>query len=342
MSLFRAVLSLPAGLSAEARVKAEALAKAGAWCCVLGALWVVPGASVALAQTGETARVTAATAVIRAEPKPNAVPLTTVKAGTTMEVRAIEGEWVKIALFITNVRIEAYVLKRSVAIEKPAPAATPAARGAAAPTARDAVVSKFGMSALVESGAKSSGLVPTMARVVPVATRVMTAKEAATAMPIGPPPSLPTDPSAALAYVWQIDRVAADARVMAEPRPTIVVRYDAAPGISPDDFVPAIVRLAGTPTGSRIMSIMRGRVDSPSRTVADWNVEKELKQDVVRSSMELTARGLVKLTPEADLGPGEYAVVMRPTGNKNFAGANVLSATEDGRVFGIAWVFVRK
>jgi hypothetical protein len=294
-----------------------------------------------LAQTGETARVTAATAVIRGEPKPTGVVLTTVKAGTTMEVRGIEGDWVKIALFITNVRIEAYVLKRSVAIEKPGAAATPAARGAS-PSARDAVVSKFGMSAIVESGAKPSGLLPTMARVVPVASRAMTAKEAATAMPIGPPPSLPTTPSAALAYVWQIDRVGADTRVMAEPRPTIAVRYDAAPGISPDDFVPAIVRLAGTPTGARIMSIMRGRVDSPSRTIADWNVEKELKQDVVRCSTEMTARGLVKITPEADLEPGEYAVVMRPTGNKTFAGANVLSATDDGRVFGIAWVFVRK
>jgi hypothetical protein len=139
-----------------------------------------------------------------------------------------------------------------------------------------------------------------------------------------------------------IDRLAADVRVMAEPRPTIVVRYDAAPGISPDDFVPAIVRLVGTPTGPRVVSAMRGRVDSASRTVADWNVEKDLKQEIVRSTTEATARGLVKLTPEADLEPGEYAVVMRPTGNKSFAGSNVLSPAEDGRVFGIAWVFVRK
>ena len=129
---------------------------------------------------------------------------------------------------------------------------------------------------------------------------------------------------------------------MPEARPTIVVRYDEAPGISPDDFAPAIVRLIGTPTGPRVMSAMRGRVDSPSRVVADWNVERDLKQEIVRSSMELTARGLVKIKPDVDLEPGEYAVVMRPTGNKNFAGSNVLSATEDGRVFGIAWVFVRK
>jgi len=299
----------------------------------------------ALAQTGETARVTAANAVIRAEPRANAVVLTTVKTGTTMEVRAIEGDWVKIAMFITNVRIEAYILKRSVAIEKidkPAAAAAPASRGTAAPASRDAVVAKFGMSALVESGAKPSGLTPTMARVVPMAARADTAKAAATAMPIGPPSALPTTPSAAVTYVWLIDRVTADARVMPEARPTIVVRYDEAPGISPDDFAPAIVRLIGTPTGPRVMSAMRGRVDSPSRVVADWNVERDLKQEIVRSSMELTARGLVKIKPDVDLEPGEYAVVMRPTGNKNFAGSNVLSATEDGRVFGIAWVFVRK
>jgi len=302
------------------------------------------GAVTALAQTGETARVTAATAVIRAEPKATAVVLTTVKAGATLEVRAIEGDWVKIAMFMAGVRFEAYVSKRSVVIEKPAtaaPASTPAARGAA-PAARDAVVSKFGMSAVVESGAKTSGLVPTMTRVVPMAARADTAKAAATAMPIGPGTPLPTTSSAAVTYVWLIDRLAADVRVMAEPRPTIAVRYDAAPGISPDDFVPAIVRLVGTPTGPRVVSAMRGRVDSASRTVADWNVEKDLKQEIVRSTTEATARGLVKLTPEADLEPGEYAVVMRPTGNKSFAGSNVLSPTDDGRVFGIAWVFVRK
>jgi hypothetical protein len=90
------------------------------------------------------------------------------------------------------------------------------------------------------------------------------------------------------------------------------------------------------------MSAMRGRVDSPARVVADWNVDKDLKQEIVRSSVELTSRGVAKVTPEADLEAGEYAVVMRPTGNKSFAGSNVLSATKDGRVFGIAWVFVRK
>jgi hypothetical protein len=314
---------------------------------VVSTLCLLLGLSTALAQTGETARVTAATAVIRAEPKATAVVLTTVKAGATLEVRAIEGDWVKIAMFMAGVRFEAYVSKRSVVIEKndkpatAAPASTPAARGAA-PAARDAVVSKFGMSAVVESGAKTSGLVPTMTRVMPMAARADTAKAAATAMPIGQGSPLPTTPSAVVTYVWLIDRVAADVRVMTESRPTIVVRYDAAPGISPDDFVPAIVRLVGTPTGPRVVSAMRGRVDSPSRTVADWEVGKDLKQEIVRSTTEVTARGLVKLTPEADLEPGEYAIVMRPTGNKNFAGSNVLSPTEDGRVFGIAWVFVRK
>ena len=67
-----------------------------------------------------------------------------------------------------------------------------------------------------------------------------------------------------------------------------------------------------------------------------------MKQDLVPSGVELTTRGVAKITAAGPLPPGEYAIVMRPTGNKKFAGTSVLAEAEEGRVFGMAWVFVAK
>jgi hypothetical protein len=67
-----------------------------------------------------------------------------------------------------------------------------------------------------------------------------------------------------------------------------------------------------------------------------------LKQDVVKTTVQVIDRGVATLTPAAKLAPGEYAVVLRPTGNKKFSGESVLSPAADGRVFGTAWVVIVK
>ena len=53
-------------------------------------------------------------------------------------------------------------------------------------------------------------------------------------------------------------------------------------------------------------------------------------------------RGGVKLTPTADLAPGNYAIVIRPVSHRKLAGPEVLGNTGEGRVFSIAWDFVIK
>ena len=287
------------------------------------------------AEAGQTVRVTVAQANVRADANANAPVLTTVKSGARLEVRGVEGDWYKVAMFVGAVRFEAYVSRRVVALEKTA-TADPAAP-AAAPVDPPAAA-KFGMSATFESNYASDPLVPSVAKVMQLAARADTVRAAATAMPLGAGGPLPSSPTALVTYVWVVDG-GADTREIAERRPTMVVKYDAAPGISPDDFRPAIVRLAGTPAGTRVMSAIRARVDQSKRTVLDWDVARELKQEVVKATVELADRGIASVRPDTDLEPGSYAVVMRPAGNKKFSGASVLSPNKDGRVFGICWVF---
>ena len=285
------------------------------------------------AQAGQTVRVTVAQANIRADANANAPVLTTVKSGARLEVRGVEGDWYKVAMFVGAVRFEAYVSKRVVALDK---GGTDAAATAA--KADPPVAARFGMSATFESNYATEPMTPTVAKVVQLAARADTARAAATAMPLGVGAPLPGSPTALITYVWVVEG-AANSREMTERRPTLVVKYDAAPGISPDDFTPAIVRLVGTPSGARVMSAMRARVDQSKRSVLDWDVARELKQEVVKSTVELADRGIASVRPDADLENGSYAVVMRPSGNKKFSGASVLSPTKDGRVFGICWVF---
>jgi hypothetical protein len=105
---------------------------------------------------------------------------------------------------------------------------------------------------------------------------------------------------------------------------------------------PAIVQVIGSAAGPRVIGAVRGRVDQATRAQADWDLERDLKHEVIASKVEISPRGVARISPVAALPPGDYAVVMRPTGNKKFAGASVLDEAEEGRVFGIAWVFVVK
>jgi len=306
------------------------------WLLVCGAL-----AHLAAQSTG-AARVTATTASIRADPKPTAAVLTTVKAGARLEVRGSDGDFYQVVTVVGTVRIQGYVLKRSVTLDK-APDAAPAAPAPATtpkPPAPVAGPAKFGMSASVAAAGKSAPLVASTARTIQVAERADSPRAAAMAMPVGAATPLPTGPGSVVTYLWILD-VPKDAKVLAG-KPAFTVQFKDAPGISPDDFAPALVSLAVTPAGSRVMSVVRGRLDQATRATGDWDVARDLRQDLVKATVEPIERGSVRITPAADLTPGEYALVMRPTGNKKFAGTSVLSPSADGRVFGIAWIFVVK
>ena len=195
------------------------------------------------------------------------------------------------------------------------------------------------MSVTVQIAAKSQAMTAVMARVMRMVDRVDSARAAAIALPIGKGGVLPAAAGALITYVWVFDQLPAG-RLVSPATPAFVVRYREAPGVSPEDVAPAIVQVIGSAAGPRVVGAVRGRVDQASRATADWDLDRDLKQEVVASTLEFSSRGVATIAPVAPLPPGDYAIVFRPTGTKKFAGTSVLSDAEEGRVFGIAWLFV--
>jgi hypothetical protein len=317
------------------------------------------GASV-LAQADVTVRVTAARANVRAEPNEKGAVITQVTVGTVLTLKAVEGDWFRVQLpadaRLGGARVEAFISRKvaslvGAASDAPAPS-TPApgtpARSPAAPStsARGASAlstppMRDGMLVAMQSGGSSVWLTPAAARVIRIADRVDSARAAAVALPIGQSHPPPVNTSTQISYVWVTDQ-ASSSRVISDPKATFAVQYKEVPGVSPDDFAPALVRLTGTPSGVRVVAAIRGRADQTSRRQLDWDVVRDFKYELVKTSVDQPERGVASLQPAAPLEPGEYAIVLRPAGSKKFAGVSVLSETGEGRALNLIWAFTVK
>lgn len=278
----------------------------------LGAIAVAAMAAAGLeAQDGASVKVTVPHANIRSEASDRAPVVTQVPSGTLLQLLSVEGDWFHVRVSVGSIRIEAYISKKVAALA-PAPAAAPAAPSPAAspapsPTAAGTI---DGMSVAVDLSGTSTWVTPHSAKV---------SRDGET-------------------WAWIVDGSAAD-RVLDDRRPSFVVVFKDVPGVSPDDLAPVLVRLTPAAAGGRLVAAARGSADLASRPAADWDLSKDLKQDVVRSESQLLERGAVKIRAAADLPAGQYAVVLRPTSKKKLAGADVLSSSGAGRAFALAWDF---
>jgi hypothetical protein len=316
-------------------------------------MWALVGASPTVLAQDSAVRVTAARANIRAEASETSPVLTQVTSGTVLELLATEGEWFHVRVAVGTIRIDAYISKKVAAL---APPPASAARGAAPPSAlggrsespaptpaaaADPAVanSRDGMSVALVAGESTNWMSPGTVRVLRARDKVDSLARLAASMPSPNDVPASADGSAQVTYVWAVDGKAAN-RVLDTRRPSFVVMFKDVPGVGPDDLMPLIVRLTPTASDARIFGAARGRADEASRDDADWDVMKELKQDVVRANTETLGRGTVRLQPAGDLAPGEYAVVLRPTNAKRkLAGRSVLGNQAEGHAFGLVWEF---
>jgi hypothetical protein len=305
---------------------------------------VVCLAAPAAVQAPERVRVTVPRANVRAEPSVQAPALTQATVGTVFDLRGSEGDWYRIQVIVSGVRIEAWISKTVSAmvpvdarvLPKSAAAAPTAARVRASAQFED--VARFGLGAGLVLAGETRWFAPAAARVVRLAERVDSARAAAIAMPVGTGRPLPESASAQMTWVWVVDERAPVLEVDVA-RPMFVVRFREGPGVSPEDFAPAIVQVTGTAAGPRVIAAARGRVDQADRAQVDWDLGRDLRHETVRVTLETRERGSAGIAPAVDLAPGRYAIVLRPLGNKRFAGASVLDDDEEGRVFGTVWLF---
>ena len=296
------------------------------------------------AQDGSV-KVTAARANIRSEPNDKAPVLTQVTANTILVLRAVEGEWYRVQVppdpKLGPVRIEAYISSKVATIVTPigpAPAARPTEGASAAPPLLpEPAGTLHGMSVAVMRGNTMTFLDSSEARLRIAPAKSDSFRALASSLPMEDQPfaGKATDP---VIYAWTIDG-AASTTVMTEKRPSLIVIFKNARDLSPADLVPMIVKLTPTISGVRVVSFIRAPSDQASRTGADWDVIKDLKQEVVRATVGLPEPGAAQVTPAVDLQHGEYAVVIRPNGKKKFSGASVLADGPESRLFSAVWSF---
>jgi hypothetical protein len=148
-------------------------------------------------------------------------------------------------------------------------------------------------------------------------------------------------PDAQVAFVWTVAGASA-VREIDSPRPTFFVLFKEVPGVRPEDLTAVLLKLTPTPTNQRVVALVRARADQQRQTEPAWNVNKDLRQDIVKAKIETVEPGAVRVRPNADLQPGEYAIAVRFSGNHRLAGSSVLSTSGAGRVFGAVWTFAVK
>jgi len=291
--------------------------------------------AVVAAQDGAV-RVTASLANIRQQPSETARVLTQVTKDTVLALVAVEGDWFKVRVPMGEIRLEAYISKKVAKLEAAAPGSAPAATPKV-----EAVPVRDGMSVALLVDQDLKWLQPAAARVIQIGDKVDSIARSGSQIPAGDAMPPGATGGSAVTYVWVADGGAA-ARVIDTKRPSFYVGFKEVPGFGADDLSPMIVRLAPAGSGVRAVAAVRGRADQSSRAEADWDVMKDLKQDVVKTEVDPAERGVVKLTPVADLAPGQYAVVLRPAAKKKLSGTNVLRTSGEARLFGVLWDFTIK
>jgi hypothetical protein len=139
-------------------------------------------------------------------------------------------------------------------------------------------------------------------------------------------------------YVWGVPSPASG-NVLQTMSPAFSVDFSRAPGVQPEDYAPAIVKLTPAQNVCRIVGATQGKADLSASPAADWQVYSHYLEERVPVSTDKLGPGKYKLAA-ANLSPGEYGLVLRPVANtKKFSGGEVARAQGDGLMFDAIWTF---
>jgi hypothetical protein len=140
-------------------------------------------------------------------------------------------------------------------------------------------------------------------------------------------------------YVWAVPNPAS-ITVLQTTSPTLSVTFSNTPGVNPDDFEPAIVKLTPAQNTMRIVGATQGKQDAQSSPSADWQVYSNFLEERVLLNSQKTKPGVYQISAKSGLFPGEYAVVLRPVSKSmKFSGGDVARAQGDGFMFDAVWSF---
>ena len=140
-------------------------------------------------------------------------------------------------------------------------------------------------------------------------------------------------------YVWGVPKPQS-ANVLHTMSPSFSVNYATIPGVIPDDFEPAIIKLTPAQNSLRIVGATQAKEDATSQSAANWEIYSSFLEDRVAANSQKKSPGDYQISPASPLVPGEYAVVMRPVSKtKKFSGGDVARAQGEGLMFDAVWSF---
>ena len=143
----------------------------------------------------------------------------------------------------------------------------------------------------------------------------------------------------AVTYVWGVPG-ATSANVVPTTMPAFVVNMAGVPGVNPDDYEPAIIKLTPSGNSVRLLGATQGKENARSNPVADWEVYSNFVEDRVPIQKQVLGKGQFRISPSSALLPGEYGVALRPVSkSKQFSGADIMRGQGDGLIFDAAWSF---
>jgi hypothetical protein len=139
-------------------------------------------------------------------------------------------------------------------------------------------------------------------------------------------------------YVWGVAGPASG-NVLQTASPSFKVDFSHAPGVNPDDYEPAIVKLTPAQNTCRIVGATEAKADASASPAADWQVYSHYLEEQVKTAPQKLGAGKYNLTT-SQLLPGEYGLVLRPASKqKKFSGGEVARAQGDGLMFDAIWTF---
>jgi hypothetical protein len=124
-------------------------------------------------------------------------------------------------------------------------------------------------------------------------------------------------------------------------QPAFEVSFDGIPGITVDDYEPALIRLEPSPQSNfRLVGATAARLSEMQSSEANWDLYASFVEQRVPAQATKVASGRYQFEGRDGLRPGEYGVVLRPVNKaKKFSGNNVAQNLGDGLVFNCVWSF---
>jgi hypothetical protein len=143
-------------------------------------------------------------------------------------------------------------------------------------------------------------------------------------------------------YIWALSGLNSPV-VASSNKPSFDLNYAGLPGINPDEFEAAIVKLEPSNNAWRLVGATDAKSDTVLNVVPQWEVYSSFIEDRITTSVNRITTGHSQISPTSTLAPGEYAVVLRPISkNKKFSGAEVAQNQGTGMLFNSAWSFTVK